>query len=265
MPEMPEFVFQLERASGLPWWCLLLLAVLALIIIVLAVALSRAKKRARVAAANVSRATAGLAKEQTGAVPEQTEEAPAAESADAAAQAQEDEGATVDAPAIEEQGVQQVDSASDEASESGEGAADAPEADPAVTEPVSDDSETAPEAVDAEADVTDSTPKSQADEAMEPPNDTPREPESPEVELLEADSKEKAAPSDLADEEIFKATGGSHSRVGQSAFGIDFGFLEEYEEQYERAFEEFRRLRSDLDGKAFQKQDSRLDSMFDSQ
>ena len=45
------------------------------------------------------------------------------------------------------------------------------------------------------------------------------------------------------DAELYKAVGGSHARVTQSAFGIDFGFLEEYEEEYERALAEFRRLR----------------------
>ena len=48
---------------------------------------------------------------------------------------------------------------------------------------------------------------------------------------------------EAGDAELYKAAGGNHARVTQSAFGIDFGFLEEYEEEYERALAEFRRLR----------------------
>ena len=56
-------------------------------------------------------------------------------------------------------------------------------------------------------------------------------------------SKLRVIDDKAGDAELYKAVGGSHARVTQSAFGIDFGFLEEYEEEYERALAEFRRLR----------------------
>lgn len=90
-------------------------------------------------------------------------------------------------------------------------------------------------------------------EAAEPQAEDPETPGAgnPEASALMAEVLESASESDdaargLADEEIVKATGGSHSRIGQSAFGIDFGFLEEYEAEYDHALEEFRRLRGKL-------------------
>lgn len=50
-----------------------------------------------------------------------------------------------------------------------------------------------------------------------------------------------------SDDGLLKATGGSHARLGHSAFGVDFGFLEEYEESYEQAVEEFRRFREQME------------------
>ncbi|MDO4400354.1 MAG: hypothetical protein Q4D27_05325 [Coriobacteriia bacterium] len=213
MPQMPEFVLQLEQASGLPWWCLLLLAVLVLIILILAVSLSREKRRNRIGAVDIPRGTTAsqagdkAAAEAAGQFAE-SEETPD-DSGDVAAEPEPEEAPEVPAE----------DSAEDEPAE-------APAVEEAAAEPA-DDLDAAPD-----DDEFDSIPED--DSAPETV---------PEVEVLDESIAEGTASYELEDGDIFKATGGSHSRVGQSAFGIDFGFLEEYEAEYEHALEEFRRLR----------------------
>ena len=88
----------------------------------------------------------------------------------------------------------------------------------------------------------------EAEKAEEPkePEPEPAAAETPNAEV-ERPRTDTHSDLDLLDDEIVKATAGSHVRIGQSPFGIDFGFLEEYEEDYERALEEFRRFRAQLD------------------
>ena len=234
MTEMPEFVTQLEQASGLPWWCLLLLAVLVLIIIVLAASLSKAKKRARSSAVDIPRGASAAVSGETPA-----DHAESTEGGEEETPNENDDSDDVNA-----------DSASDEAPEEKE-----PSEVEGVETQAADDEAHDAAVVDAEPSAVEPV----ADAGSEPKNETepahanegtPAVPDTPEVEVVEAASKANSVQYDLDDDEILKAAGGNHSRTGQSAFGIDFGFLEEYESEYEHALEEFRRLRTDLDGNA---------------
>ena len=237
MTEMPEFVTQLEQASGLPWWCLLLIAVMALVIIVLAASLSRAKKRVRAVAVDIPRG--------------------AEKAVEASASEVEPDGsndASADADGAESEDAPSESAAEDEA---------APE--PEAENPENEDSDalqdepTEPEAAETEFEsesaVAESADDSEAEQAGDTSNDEAvtgpsAEVATPKIEVLEEEHKKSGDALDLNDDEILKATAGSHGRIGQSAFGIDFGFLEEYEAEYEQAFNEFRRLRTDLGGKA---------------
>lgn len=231
MPNMPDFVVQLEQASGLPWWCLLLLAVLALIVIVLAVSLGREKKRNRTGAVDIPRGAAAVSSDEATKVLEAAEEAP------------EQVATTEDAPAEEEP-------AADAAAQEEEPQAEAEEEAPAA--PVATEAPEAEEPVQHDAEDA-AAPDEPADEPAEAGEDAPQEdevpaepgkaPAEPDIEVLEGTPKASENLVDLSDDEILKATGGSHGRFGQSAFGIDFGFLEEYEAEYERALDEFQRLR----------------------
>ena len=242
MPEMPEFIVQLEQASGLPWWCLLLVAVLALLVIILAVSLSNEKRRNRKARVDIPRGVS----------------APVAAEADIEADEPESDmegGATGDVPAAGEAAEpvavdEDVVDASDDADE--------PEPDEAPADEPSAESEDGMDAAeDADGPEPDAVSADESDKAKDAlAGDGPVAPAKPKesqdapavIEVVD-DAWRAAATSDLSDEEILKAVSGNHARMGQSAFGIDFGFLEEYESEYEHALEEFRRLRVDLDGK----------------
>ena len=215
MQNMPDFVLQLERMSGLPWWCLLLLAALVLIILILAVSLSREKRRNRVGAVDIPRGTTAPKAEET----------PAAENAEEPAEHE-------DAPGDSGEDAATVKAEPEEASEE------------AVESPIEDEPAEAPVAEEPAVEPADDPDEFQHDDEADavPAEDSASE-AVPEVEVLDESIAAGTASYDLEDGEIFKATGGSHSRVGQSAFGIDFGFLEEYEADYEHALEEFRRLR----------------------
>lgn len=242
MQEMPEFVIQLEQASGLPWWCLLLIAVMALIIIVLAASLSRAKKRVRAVAVDIPR---GAEK--------------AVEASDQVAEPDGPNDVSVDAEPQDADGAESEDAPSESAAE--DEAAPEPEAENPENEDSGalQDEPTGPEAAETEFEsesaVAESADDSEAEQAGDTSNDEAvtgpsAEVATPKIEVLEEDQKKSGDALDLNDDEILKATAGSHGRIGQSAFGIDFGFLEEYEAEYEQAFNEFRRLRTDLGGKA---------------
>lgn len=234
MPNMPDFVVQLEQASGLPWWCLLLLAVLALIVIVLAVSLGREKKRNRTGAVDIPRGAAAVSSDEATEVLEAAEEAP------------EQAATTEDAPAEEEPA---ADAAAQEEEPQAEAEEEAPAA-PVATEAPEAEEPAQQDAEDAAAPDESAEEPAEADEAGE---DGPQEDEAPaepgkaaaepDIEVLEGTPKASENLVDLSDDEILKATGGSHGRFGQSAFGIDFGFLEEYEAEYEHALDEFQRLR----------------------
>lgn len=245
MQEMPEFVIQLEQASGLPWWCLLLIAVMALIIIVLAASLSRAKKRARVAAVDIPRG-GGKASEAS------ASKAESDESSDTPVDAETHDVDGADGEDVPSESAVEDEAASERGAENPEsedsGVLSDKPTEPEAGEPEFED-ESAENAV---AESADDSATVQAGDAGddESANEPPVEATTPKIEVLEADRKKTGDMLDLNDDEILKATAGSHGRIGQSAFGIDFGFLEEYEAEYEQAFNEFRRLRTDLGGKA---------------
>ena len=252
MPDMPEIVTQMEQASGLPWWCLLLLAVLVLAIVLLVIALGRERSRAKVAAVNIPKAPArGL--DPLGAEEPTDEPAEAEEKAESSVSENEP-----DSPAPSEGSVETLsENAPEPAEEEPEAEATAPESEmlhdevePTASQTVPDESEaaapqTVPDELDAAAfqTVPDESEAAApvAEESAEPATPAPVDNAVPETMVL----KKGYAPIDfnLDDDQIIKATGGSHSRVGQSPFGVDFGFLEEYEEEYERALAEFQRLR----------------------
>ena len=98
---------------------------------------------------------------------------------------------------------------------------------------------------DSEAVEEAEKPEEPSEEPAESAEPAPAEGAEPHADVEEKDKG--TIEFDLADEEIVKATAGSHGRIGQSAFGIDFGFLEEYEAEYEHALDEFRRLRNKVD------------------
>ena len=219
---MPEFLTQIEQACGLPWWCVLLLAVLVLIILVLAICLGRARSRAKVAAVKIPTAPA-TGEDPLGDMEPQFKKVMKMEASDD--MPQQEEEALADEPAEPE-------AADDEAAEPEPGEA----AEPAEAEEPADE-EPAPEEAEPEEAAE---PESEDDEASEPAAE-----EQVPSELLE--DEPKTIDPNVPDDDILKATGGNHMRVGQSPFGIDFGFLEEYEEEYERALQEFRRLRHQND------------------
>ena len=229
---MPDFVLQLEQASGLPWWCLLLLAALVLVILVLAISLRNARLRAARGPVDIPKAPA------TGEDPLGREAPEDEHEADAKGEEEPEpelasEPMTEPEPAPEPKPVPEPESAPEPEPEPEPEAAPEPEPAPAP-EPAD---ESAPETPSAENGDEEPTAPKEDNQAPEPSQaaDSP-------VEVFEKEARDLDL--NVGDAEIFKATGGSHVRIGQSAFGIDFGFLEEYEAEYEHALEEFRRLRS---------------------
>lgn len=243
MSGRPEFVIQLEQASGLPWWCLLLLAVLVLLVIVLSVSLSRARKHARTGTVDIPRGPSeGV---------EKPADADAETSGEAAEEQQETSG--VGLPGVEpESKPAEIAMEEENTLQEPDTEQEAPEEEPkeelaAVPEPELEfqhEPEAKPEVEDDEEAVDEGDPDASPEEATQPESADGQPEEAPEAELLTDDFVTGTEFLDLDDFEILKATGGTHSRMGQSAFGIDFGFLEEYEAEYEHALEEFRRLRN---------------------
>ena len=229
MRDMPEFVVQLEQASGLPWWCLLLLAALVLLVIVLAVALSRANRRAKAVAVDIPKA------------PVQGESSATEESAAEGDPATEELPVTGESAAEADPGTEE-----EPATEVNPPAAEPPDSD---DEPVVVEEEPATKAA---PDTEGPTPEDELPPANRP---QPRQPErseesptsqpeaAPASELLEYSFQSEDPALDLSDEELLKAAMGEHVRFSQSPYGIDFGFLEEYEEEYQHALDEFQRLR----------------------
>ena len=232
MPDMPEFVVQLEQASGLPWWCLLVLVVLVLIIIVLAASLSRAKRRIRTGAVDIPRGTAAPVAGNE-ARPENAEEdgSPALTGDEEPEPPADSENEQDEAPKAEEEAP-----ATDG---DGDVAVVPPEPSEADEDEASESIEPETPAID-EADEPEESPV--ADDAVDVAS------ESVQPEVVEEQAEDYYRSPFLDDAEIAKAASGNHSRMGQSAFGIDFGFLEEYEAEYEQALSEFKRLREQADG-----------------
>ncbi|MBE6470304.1 MAG: hypothetical protein E7000_01140 [Coriobacteriaceae bacterium] len=241
MPEMPEFVVQAELATGLPWWCLLVIAALVLVVLILAISLGREKRHNRIGNVDIPRGGAAAVAAEDKADDADAEPAADDDVSDEAS-ARED---TFEEPEVEAGDVD-ADQADEEPADAPDDAAESPEP-PAEDEQAVDAGEgsEAGEPLEQEEPVEASSDASPAQASEQADGNAASE--FPDVEVVEKAARAAVNPA-VSDDEIFKAVAGSHSRRGQSAFGIDFGFLEEYEEEYERALEEFRRLRTDLDG-----------------